>query len=38
MISQVGPIDKILIAGDVAFSGKREEYENAAKWLDGVAA
>jgi predicted phosphodiesterase len=38
MIPKVGGIHKVLIAGDVAFSGKREEYEEAAKWLEGVTS
>jgi predicted phosphodiesterase len=27
----------ILVTGDVAYSGKREQYEDAAKWLDALA-
>lgn len=36
MIPQHGRIDKVLIAGDIAFSGTRAEYEEAAKWLHQV--
>lgn len=30
------PIDHILICGDIAFSGKDEEYEDASKWINEV--
>ncbi len=36
IVPKSGKIDKILIAGDIAFSGKREEYEEAAEWLERV--
>lgn len=32
-----GPADGILVAGDIAYSGKREEYDTAAEWLRRVA-
>jgi predicted phosphohydrolase len=38
MVPRLGPIEKVLIAGDVAFSGKREEYEEAAKWLEEITS
>jgi predicted phosphodiesterase len=38
MVPNLGQMHKILIAGDVAFSGKREEYEEAARWLEEVTA
>jgi predicted phosphodiesterase len=28
------PVDLILIAGDIAYSGKRNEYQRAAQWLE----
>ncbi len=36
VIPNHGPIDAILIAGDIAFSGKRHEYLVAAAWLERV--
>ena len=30
------PVDLIVIAGDVAYSGKRDEYQEAAEWLERV--
>lgn len=30
------PIDHILICGDIAFSGKDEEYEDASQWINDV--
>lgn len=38
MIPRLGTIDKVLIAGDIAFSGKREEYEAASQWLENVTS
>ena len=31
-----GRADAVLVTGDIAFSGKRAEYEDAAAWLDEV--
>lgn len=31
-----GKANAILISGDIAFSGKREEFEDSAKWLNDV--
>lgn len=28
----------VLVTGDIAYAGKRDEYQAAAKWLDGLAA
>lgn len=36
MRDQLGNADGILVSGDIAFAGKREEFENAARWLDEV--
>jgi len=36
MRERLGNSDAVLISGDVAFAGKREEYEDAALWLDEV--
>lgn len=33
-----GPAARILITGDVAFSGKAEEYETASQWLEKLAS
>ena len=29
-----GSADAIVVSGDIAYSGKREEYEHASRWLD----
>lgn len=34
LTERVGPVAGVLITGDIAFSGVREEYEKAAKWLN----
>ena len=31
------PINGIIVTGDVAYSGKKEQYSNAGEWLDRVA-
>lgn len=33
-----GPVAGVIVTGDVAFAGKSEEYTNAGKWLDKLAA
>ena len=33
IIKQSGPIDAILVTGDIAFAGKADDYEVARKWL-----
>jgi predicted MPP superfamily phosphohydrolase len=33
-----GPASQILVTGDIAYSGKADEYENAAEWLEQLAA
>lgn len=33
-----GNVDVILIAGDIAFSGKRDEYQRASNWIERVRA
>lgn len=38
MVPRLGNMDHILIAGDIAFSGKRAEYEEATEWLEQVAS
>jgi len=38
MVPRLGNINKVLIAGDIAFSGKRAEYEEAARWLEDVTS
>lgn len=30
---QVGPVTGVLVTGDIAFSGQKEEYKHAADWL-----
>ena len=34
LVAEDGSADAILIGGDIAFSGKRDEYDRARKWLD----
>ncbi len=38
MLPRVGSVNKVLIAGDIAFSGKRAEYEEATSWLERVTS
>jgi 3',5'-cyclic AMP phosphodiesterase CpdA len=38
MVPRLGNIEKVLIAGDIAFSGKRPEYEEATRWLEQVTS
>lgn len=38
MVPRLGNIEEVLIAGDIAFSGKGPEYEEATKWLEQVTA
>lgn len=38
MVDELGPFTGILITGDIAFSGKPEEYEEAAAWLGKICA
>jgi predicted phosphodiesterase len=35
--AKFGPIDAILVGGDIAFAGKKEEYAEALKWLYELA-
>lgn len=34
MAAKLGPADFVLVLGDIAYSGKKEEYETAGDWLD----
>ena len=34
--NKLGGAAAVLVSGDVAFAGKRNEYENAAGWLDAI--
>jgi predicted phosphodiesterase len=38
VIPRLGNADAVLIAGDIAFSGKQEEYERAASWLETITS
>ncbi len=38
IVPRSGKIDTVLIAGDIAFSGKAQEYKKAAEWLEKVAS
>lgn len=33
---KLGAADAVLVSGDIAFAGKKAEYENAAVWLDAI--
>jgi GTPase-associated adaptor domain/Calcineurin-like phosphoesterase len=35
---ELGPANGVLVTGDIAFSGQREEYQRAGEWLDQVTA
>lgn len=37
IVPRLGNMDMVLIAGDIAFSGKRAEYEEATEWLEQIA-
>jgi len=37
MIEKLGPVDAILVSGDIAFKGHSQEYEVATQWLFEVA-
>ena len=36
MVERLGPVDAILVSGDIAFKGHPEEYKVAAEWLSEV--
>lgn len=36
MCNELGPANAILVSGDIAYAGKREEYAAAAEWLDDL--
>jgi len=36
-VKKLGPVDAILVGGDIAFAGKPEEYQAALKWLFELA-
>lgn len=38
MVQKLGPVDAILIGGDIAFKGAPEEYETAFEWIKSLAA
>jgi 3',5'-cyclic AMP phosphodiesterase CpdA len=38
MRGKLGAADAILVTGDIAYSGKRREFEDAAVWLDQVCS
>ncbi len=38
MRATLGPIEAILVSGDIAYAGKKVEYDSAAVWLDDAAA
>ncbi len=33
---RLGAADAVLVSGDIAFAGKKNEYESAASWLDAI--
>ena len=38
LVQQRGPITAIIVSGDIAYAGKRSEYEDAAVWLDELCS
>jgi hypothetical protein len=36
MVDRLGPVDAILVSGDIAFKGHPQEYQVAAEWLSAV--
>jgi predicted phosphodiesterase len=36
MRKKLGKADAVLVSGDISYSGKREEFEDAAQWLEEV--
>lgn len=34
--AELGRPNALLVSGDIAYAGKRSEYENAAQWLDSI--
>lgn len=34
--AELGPMDAILVSGDIAYAGKAAEYDDAAHWLDAL--
>ncbi len=37
MVEQLGPVDAVLVSGDIAYKGNVDEYKSANKWLAEVA-
>ena len=35
-VDEKGPVDGVIVGGDIAYHGRQEEYEVAARWLDEV--
>ncbi|MCY0854992.1 metallophosphoesterase [Cupriavidus sp. D39] len=35
-VNTLGPMNAVLVTGDIAYAGKRDEFDVAAKWLDEV--
>lgn len=35
---KIGPLDGILVSGDIAFSGKADDYQVASEWIDSLCA
>jgi predicted phosphodiesterase len=36
-VSDIGPVDAIIVTGDIAFKGVHDEFEAATNWLKGLA-
>src|SRR5580704_15903688 len=34
MVGKLGPANGLVVTGDIAYSGKKKEYERAGDWLD----
>jgi DNA repair exonuclease SbcCD nuclease subunit len=37
MVGKLGPANGLVVTGDIAYSGKKKEYERAGDWLDELA-
>lgn len=37
-VAEIGQVDAVLVSGDIGYSGKKSEYDDAAAWLDQVCA
>jgi len=38
MVAERGPMTAVVVTGDIAYSGKKSEYEQASAWLDQICS